>query len=204
MALTLITAPTVSPISLQQAKDHLRISHSDDDDKVQLCIDAATAYVDGEDGFLGRCLVAQTWQLTIDTFPEAEIKIPLPPLQSIVDIIYDNPDGDATTVASTDYYVDVASEAAWVTPILGFTWPTTLDAINTVRVKFIAGYPATTDSPPDLAGNVPADIKAGMLLMIGSMFENRQDEFMDNMEKFPFPFASHYLFRKYRIQLGMA
>ena len=77
MALTLITAPTVSPISLQQAKDHLRISHSDDDDKVQLCIDAATSFVDGEDGFLGRCLVTQTWELTIDTFPDNEILNPI-------------------------------------------------------------------------------------------------------------------------------
>ncbi len=204
MALTLITAPTVSPITLQQAKDHLRISHSDDDAKVQLCIDAATAYVDGEDGFLGRCLVTQTWELTIDEFPEAEIKIPLPPLQQIVSVNYDDPDGNGQTVGTADYYVDVASEAAWITPVLGFTWPTTLEAINAVRVQFIAGYPATTDSPPDLAGNVPASIKQGLLLMIGSMFESREDSFLSDMEKFPFPFASHSLLRPYRIQLGMA
>ncbi len=204
MALTLITAPTVSPISLQQAKDHLRISHSDDDTKVQFCIDSATAFVDGEDGFLGRCLVTQTWELTIDTFPEAEIKIPLPPLQQVLTVSYDDSDGNGQTVAPADYYVDVASEAAWLVPITGFTWPTTLDGVNAVRVQFIAGYPPTTDSPPDLAGNVPASIRQAMLLMIGSYFENRVDEFIDGMEKFPFPFASHSLLRPYRIQLGMA
>lgn len=202
MSLTLITAPTVSPISLQQAKDHLRISHSDDDDKVQLCIDAATAYVDGEDGFLGRCLVTQTWRLTLDEFPTDEIKIPLPPLQSIVSVGYDDPDGNGQTFSALDFYADVASEPGWIVP--NDDWPETLDAINAVRIEFVAGYPPTTDSPIDYRANIPASIRQGMLLMIGSMFESREDQFMDNMEKFPFPFASHSLLRPFRVQIGMA
>lgn len=202
MALTLVTAPAVSPISLAQAKDHLRISHSDDDAKVQFCIDAATAYVDGEDGFLGRCLVTQTWVLTLDEFPAVEINIPLPPLQSIDSISYDDPDGNGQTVAPADYYVDVAREPGWVVPVT--TWPTPLEAINAVRIQFVAGYLPTTDSPPNLTANIPASIRAGMLLMIGSMFEDRQDQLLSNLEQFPFPFASHNLLRPFRVQLGMA
>jgi uncharacterized phiE125 gp8 family phage protein len=202
MSLTLVTAPAVSPISLQQAKDHLRVSHSDDDAKIQLCIDAATASVDGEDGFLGRCLVTQTWLLTLDAFPVDEIKIPLPPLQQVVSIAYDAPDGNEVAIAQSDYYVDVAKEPGWVVPI--DNWPTTLDAINAVRITFIAGYPPTTDSPPDLVANVPDDVKHAMLLMIGSMFEGREDTLLSDLEKFPFPFASQTFLRRYRVQLGMA
>ena len=125
-------------------------------------------------------------------------------MQQVLTVTYDDPDGNGQVVAPADYYVDIAREAGWVVPISDFTWPTTLDGVNAVRIQFIAGYPATTDSPPDLAGNVPASIRQGMLLMIGSMFESREDQFMDNMEKFPFPFASHSLLRPFRVQLGMA
>jgi uncharacterized phiE125 gp8 family phage protein len=202
MSLTRVTAPAVSPVSLQQAKDHLRISHSDDDAKVQFCIDAATAYVDAEDGFLGRCLVTQTWLLTLDAFPLDEIKIPLPPLQGVVSVSYDDPNGNGQTILQGDYYVDVAKEPGWVVPL--DTWPTTLEAINAVRIIFNAGYPATSDSPPDLRANIPASIRQAMLLMIGSYFENRLDELVANVEKFPFPFASQNLLRPLRVQLGMA
>jgi uncharacterized phiE125 gp8 family phage protein len=99
MALTLITPPTVQPISLVEAKQHLRVVDNDDDDIIQLYIQAATEYVDGPYGFLGRALVTQVWQLTLDSFSAAhEIKIPLPPLQGIISIEYDDPSG--ATVAS--------------------------------------------------------------------------------------------------------
>ena len=201
MSLTLVTPPAVEPLSLAEVKSHLRVSHTDDDAMIQLYIQAARSYIDGEDGFLGRGLVTQTWQLTIDEFPTDEIKIPLPPLQSIVNITYDDPDGVSQTVSADDYYVDVAKEPGWVVPIAD--WPTPLDAINAVRVLFTAGYAPNDDSPTDLTANVPASIKAGMLLMIGSMYEQRED-LQQERETISYPFASINLFRPYRVQLGMA
>ena len=132
-----------------------------------------------------------------------EIKIPLPPLQSIVSIDYDDPDGNGQSVDPADYYVDVASEAAWVVPIAGFNWPTTLDGVNAVRITFVAGYAPPTNSPTDLTANVPASIKAGMLLMIGSWYDQREDLVVGTiMQKIPF--GSDNLFRPFRVQLGMA
>jgi uncharacterized phiE125 gp8 family phage protein len=203
MSLTLITPPAVEPISLTEAKAHLRVDHSDDDAMIQLYIQAARSYVDGEDGFLGRCLVTQTWELTIDAFPDNEIKIPLPPLQSVVSVNYDDSAGNGQSVAASNYYVDVASEAGWVVPVSGFNWPTTLDGVNAVRVQFVAGYAPPSSSPIELTANVPAAIKAGMLLMIGAMFERREDA-DGALNPFVLPTAAHYLFRPFRVQLGMA
>ena len=98
MSLDLVTAPLVEPISLEEAKAHLRVSHDDDDAIIQLYIQAARSYIDGEHGFLGRCLVTQTWLLTIDEFPADEIKIPLPPLQRVIEVAYDDPDGNGTVL----------------------------------------------------------------------------------------------------------
>src|SRR5262245_43660746 len=122
MAIHLITAPTVEPISLEQAKAHLRVDHSDDDAIISTYIKAARYAVDGKDGYLGRALVTQTWELVIDQFPANEIKIPLPPLQTVNSVNYDNSDGFGQLVAADQYYVDNVSEPGWIVPVSS-GWP---------------------------------------------------------------------------------
>jgi uncharacterized phiE125 gp8 family phage protein len=202
MALTLVTAPAVEPISLTEAKAHLRVSHSNDDTLISMYIRAAREYVEGEHGFLGRALVTQTWRLTLDEFPTNEIKIPLPPLQSVVNVYYDDSDGNEQTVDSDLYYVDTASEPGWVVPVA--IWPTPLDAINAVRIDFIAGYLPTTDSPPDLAGNVPFNIKAAMLLMIADWMENREETSSEPVNSNIFHSGADRLLRRHKIDKSMA
>jgi uncharacterized phiE125 gp8 family phage protein len=203
MSLTLITAPTVTPLSLAEAKAHLRVSHSDDDAIIQLYIQAATDYVDGKSGFLGRALVTQVWQLTLDAFPEDEIKIPLPPLQNIVSVDYDDAAGASQNVSALNFDVDSDSEPGWIVPHASFTWPTTLDAINSVRIQFTAGYLPNSDSPPNYAANVPFNVKAGLLLIIGTLYENREDNVAGVVIN-KMPFSAEMLLRRHKIDLGMA
>lgn len=75
MALTLITAPATPVISLDDARDQLRVipcgspATSPDDDLIQAMVEIATSELDGVDGWLGRALITQTWLLTLDRFP---------------------------------------------------------------------------------------------------------------------------------------
>jgi uncharacterized phiE125 gp8 family phage protein len=194
MALRRIVAPAVEPLTLAEVKEHLRVDHDTSDSIIQAYIAAATSYVDGEFGVLGRALVTQTWELVIDHFPVHEIKIPLPPLQSVESIKYDDPDGFEQILGTDQYYVDDVSEPAWVIPIIG-GWPTAvLEAINSVRIRYVAGYEATTDSPPDLAGNVPRAIKQAMLLHIGSFHEHREQNIV-GLTTMQLPFAAQSLLR---------
>jgi uncharacterized phiE125 gp8 family phage protein len=202
MALKLITAPTVEPISLTEAKEHLRISHSDEDNIISLYIRAARQYVEGPYGYLGRALVTQTWDLILDEFPDNEIKIPLPPLQAVSSVNYFDATGTELTVSTDDYYVDTASDPGWIVPV--DSWPTgVLDAVNSVRIRFVAGYPVTADSPPSLTGNIPFNIRAGMLLLIGNLFENREENVAGVVVN-KLPFGAQMLFRSHRVLLGMA
>lgn len=208
MALKRIVDPTVQPLTLEEVKAHLRVVDSDEDDIIALYLQAATDYVDGESGFLGRCLVTQTWRLTLDSFPtnigdpKMAIKIPLPPLQSVTNVLYDNTAGVESTVSPNDYFVDTESEPGWIAPVTGAAWPSTLDAINAVRIEFVAGYDPTTDSPPNLAANVPFSIKGALLLIVGSMFEQRQQ--VTDIQTFRLPFGAENLLRRYRIDKSMA
>jgi len=165
MGLVLVTPPASSPISLTEVKAHLRVDHTDEDTHIQLLIDAATTYLDGWTGILGRCLVSQTWDLYLDSFPtcETSIEIPLSPLISVSSVTYTDTAGDPQTVDSDDYTVDTITPPGWVVPDSSFSWPATMDAVNAVKVRFVAGY-----------SSVPAAIKAAMLLMVADLYENRE------------------------------
>lgn len=169
MSLTIATSPTENPISDAEAKAHLRVDHTDDDTFIGTLVDAATQYLDGPAGILGRALVTQTWDLYLDEWPANAIRIPLAPLASVTSINYVDISTEAETGwAATNYQVDTHSTIGWAVYASSATLPTLMDTINAVRVRFIAGYGA--------AAAVPAPIHAAIKLIVGFWYENRGDE----------------------------
>jgi len=200
MALRLITGPTVEPITLAQAKAHLRVDHTDDDLWITAAIIGCRVYAEN---FMGRALVSQTWELVIDEFPDdGDIKLPKSPLRSVVSIKYDDAAGVETTMSTLDYYVDTASEPGWV--VVANDWPTTLDSINTVRIQFVAGYAPSADSPDNLVANIPQSIINGILLHLGFMYANRESVVVGTtVAAIPWGGVDE-LYRQYRVEISMA
>lgn len=198
MALRLITPPTVEPVSLALAKQHLKVVDSDEDDLINAFIKSARGHAEA---FLGRALVTQTWELVIDEFPDEEIRIPKPPLQAIVSIKYDDASGVEQTMLAADYDVDTASEHGWVVPV--DAWPSTIEAINAVRIQFNAGYAPSADSPSDLTSGIPSDIICGMLLHLGSLYAHRETVVVGQTAT-SLPWGAEQLLRMHRIDLSMA
>jgi uncharacterized phiE125 gp8 family phage protein len=200
MAVRLITPPAAEPITLVEAKAHLRVDHSDDDTLIAALIEASRGYCEQ---WTARAFVTQTWELVLDDFPD-EIMIPMPPLQSITSVIYDDSAGIATTLSVLEYDVDNVSQPGWIVPAVG-GWPTAVwEGINSVRIRFVAGYNPGTDSPIDLAANIPQSIKAAILLHVGQLYENREDLVVGTIvNRLPSGGIEHLL-RQYRVALGMA
>lgn len=158
MPLALITPPAVEPISLAEAKLHARVDDSDRDTLITVFIKSAREAAEHE---LGRALITQTWRLTLDEFPCAEIELPKPKVLSISSVGYVDADGVDQVVSSANYTLDSAQLPGWVLPAENFDWPATRAIANAVRVEFTAGYgPAATD--------VPASVRQWMLLQIGA------------------------------------
>jgi uncharacterized phiE125 gp8 family phage protein len=147
--LTLITAPTSDPVTIEQARRWGRFGDSDDDTIAEL-IRQATAHLDGPRGILNpkRCLGRQIWELSSDAFPET---LPLVPVTSIVSIKYTDEDGVEQTVPTEDYALIAGDEETEIVLVTDASWPTLGSGTGLVRVRFVAGYSSV---PPQLVGDV--------------------------------------------------
>ena len=164
MALKLITAPAVEPITLTEAKAQLRVDGSTEDTQISSYILAAREYCEG---FQNRQYITATWDLWLDDWPSKDrFDIPLPPLQSVASIKYYGTDNTEYTLAVTEYFVDDKSDPGRIVLAYGKSWPsTTLRPVNGVVVRFTAGY--------GLAASVPQKVKQAILLLITLMYEKR-------------------------------
>jgi len=68
MAVKLITPPAAEPMTVLEAKAHLRVDFPDDDDYIAALITAARDYAEG---FTRRAFLTQSWLLALDHFPGA-------------------------------------------------------------------------------------------------------------------------------------
>lgn len=175
----LITPPAAPILSLVDAKKHLRVDFSDDDDLIQAMIDTAVAQLDpAAGGSLGRALRPQTWELRLHGFATRGIALPYPPLISIVSFKYDDMDGtEQTLVANTDYRILGLGtlQKQVVAPLYNRIWPNARPGPETVRIRFTSGYPAADpDADPVVLDTLPPPVFAWLKLYVGSLYENRE------------------------------
>ena len=116
-----------------------------------------------------RALMPQTWELTLDAFPDA-LELTRVPVASVTSLKYYDSTGVQQTLLNTLYTLDSADDAgfAYVVPIYDGSWPSTRVQINAVALRYVAGYAD--------AASVPESIKAWIKLMIGAMYESRSYE----------------------------
>lgn len=162
MPRVLVTPPAAEPVSLSEAKAHLRVTDTGEDSLITSFIAAARGWVED---FTQRALITQTWDYKLDAFV-GTMEIPLPPLQSVTSIKYFDTAGVEQTLASTEYTVDTAAERGLVRLAYGKSWPATHVQANAVTIRFIAGYGA--------AAAVPGTIKAACLLLLGELYARRE------------------------------
>jgi uncharacterized phiE125 gp8 family phage protein len=157
----LIEPSAEEPVSLQEARTHLRLE-SGEDDYIAGLIAAARRYCEA---FQNRVYVTQTWDLFLDAFSPGCIKVSLPPLQSVAFIKYKDIAGVLQTLQSSEYLVDSYSEPGLIFRAYGKSWPTAYPEVNSVHVRFIAGFGTAAD--------VPQEIKHAILLKVADLYEHR-------------------------------
>lgn len=163
--LTLVEAPDVLPVTLEEMKGHIRVTTDAEDDLIESFIRTATQKFDGPDGLLGRALITQTWRLTVDRF-DTKIKLPLSPLQSVASVKYLDGNGVLqTTTGFTLFGKD--TDAPYLSAAFGVSWPSPRSVGEAVQIDFVAGY-------GDASEDVPEPLREAIRLWAGHLYDNRE------------------------------
>ena len=177
--LTLITAPVGEPILIDEMKDHLRISIDDDDKDVERMIRVSRRWCEK---MQNRAYMTQTWDLYLDAFPRVPYELSRPPLQSVTHIKWFDTDDTETTVSTDVYRTDIYSFVGRINLKDGQTWDTsTKRTLNGVVIRFIAGY--------GNRASVPEEITQAIKLMVGHLWEHREETITERFQIVHIPFG---------------
>jgi uncharacterized phiE125 gp8 family phage protein len=152
------------PLTLAQAKSHLRVDFVDDDDLIEAEIAAARQQIEG---FLKQSLILQTWRYRIDFCWPREIRLPVGPLRTTtgLSIQYVDADGATQTLATTEYQVSLG-QTGIIRPAWSKSWPTLRPVMDAVTVEFKAGETRIEYIKPVFL--------AALKLQLGDLYANRE------------------------------
>ena len=213
--LQLNTSPTYTDlISLTTAKSFLRVTHTADDTLITSFI---TAAIQSAENYTNSRFLETQYTMFMETWDDVyvsnhyttslsngtylttggyvgkdglnQIVLPYAPLDSITHVkYYDSSNTQQTWTEDTDYSVNTfINQKGFIEITKNTTYPTLYDRADAIEIKFKAGYGATEDK-------VPEPIKTAILLILGSMYEKREDSVSR------LPKASEYLLDPYRFK----
>jgi uncharacterized phiE125 gp8 family phage protein len=180
-----LTEPATEPLSYSDVKAYLRLNDDSEQAFVTSLITVARQIVEGQ---IWRPLISQTWAMQFDY---SEIgtniyNINKAPLLSVTDVKYYDEDDTLQTLAASQYEVDIYGSPARFRLI---NLPKLKDRMNALQLNFTCGYTN--------AAAVPSPIKQAMYLIIGHLYENRQDV-VTGTQVHQIPDSSKYLLEPYR------
>lgn len=167
-----LASPAVLAVDLATVKQHLRFTTDSEDALITGWITGAKEDFERETGVQ---ILSATRELWLDAFPwQREIELPRPPLQTVVQVAYDDQDGNEQIINDSPlpYLVQNPQGAlprrgriALSTP--GVLWPQAAYHAKAVRIRYTCGY-ATADL-------VPQQIKTALYLLIANYHKFRSE-----------------------------
>lgn len=162
------------PVSLEEAKQHLRVFDGNLDTDIQGKLEAAVAYCES---VTGRALrISHTLTQTYDGWPCDPIQFDREPVKSITSVGYYDENGTLQTLVNTSYRLHQSSEAAahleWDDSFLS---PLTDSREGVIVITYVAGY-ASVDVVPFVA-------KEAVKLTLSLLFGNLDDRECANYER---------------------
>lgn len=202
------TQPVVEPVTLAEAKLHLRIDSEDDDALITALISSATRWAED---YCDRTFCYTQWTMRADSFygavgspvqfglradgnnvegrqgtvPNLDLELPRPPMAqagtaTAVTITYTpSASGTTATLDATEYRVDRQATPGVCRPLYGKTWPSHLVDQNSTTVTWWAGYSA------DGTG-VPPQVKSAILMIVSHLWSNRDAAAETALNEVPF------------------
>lgn len=189
-----IVWPTEEPLTADDCRGQVEAEVYDDPDvdpvddaKFLEWAGAAREYCEN---FTGRFIARRTVEVALDDFPTGAIVLPFAPVVGVLTVTAAGEEVDAELYTLDDY-----NTPARVLP--ASSWPGVTAATNTVKVRCLVGYSEDSDGP-----NLPKALRAAMLLIVGHLYNNREDSTDKAMATIPT--GADAIMRPLRIRKGMA
>jgi uncharacterized phiE125 gp8 family phage protein len=165
MALVLTSGPAVEPVTLAEAKAHLRIDGTAEDTLIASLIITSRLHIEAA---LGLALITQAWSYFIDAWPlGAELTLPLRPVDSVVAVKLYAADETVSIVPADTYLLDGAGSPPRLVRKASLVWPKPGRVANGIEIAFVAGF-------GDTAADVPAPLRQAILLLVAHWHEHRE------------------------------
>jgi uncharacterized phiE125 gp8 family phage protein len=181
----------VQPVQLPDAKSHLKVTDTSEDNLIQMYIDAAQQHIED---YTGVVLEPRTIVEQFDGWRGARaLRLRSWPINSVTVVTYWDSDGIDQTLDPLLYALASGTRPARLTAIDGAYWPPTRRSGAAVSVTVDAGYASTFD--------VPASLKQAILFLVGHFYANRESVAVD-IRGIPaeLPFTVQALCRRYRLK----
>ena len=165
MSLVMTSGPALEPVSLAEAKVHLRVDGTAEDSLIQSLIITSRLHIEAA---LGLALITQSWSYFLDRWPKSgRIALPLRPVAAIGTVRVYNSDGAAATLAPDHFLLDGYGLPPRLVPVAGLSTPEPGRLANGIEIALTAGF---GPSPAD----VPATIRHALLLLVAHWYEHRE------------------------------
>jgi uncharacterized phiE125 gp8 family phage protein len=163
MSSILLTPPAVEPLSLADAKAHLRVEHNDDDATIAALIAGARSHVEAQ---TRRALITQTWRIVRDVWPaDGRIAVLPVPLQAVVAARVRDEDGAPQAIDVQAFHADTAAAPAIVV-FAPWSLPAPGRKVAGIELDVDVGY-------GDTAADVPTPLVQAIRLLVAHWYENR-------------------------------
>jgi uncharacterized phiE125 gp8 family phage protein len=131
-----VAAPTTEPLTLDQAKAHLRVDGADDDEVISALIASARAHLEKACGvrFASRTGVV----MKCDAFADLA-RLPEVPVTSVASVTYVDADGETQTLSTSVYELRADGIEAAIVLKSGQSWPATQMG-SRITVTATVGY----------------------------------------------------------------
>lgn len=149
------------PLSVADAKEHLRVDIDTEDDYIELLIKAAWGYAEN---YTGRPMMPITVKQYWDDFPGRSFVLYWGDVTAITSVKYYDSNNAEQTLSSSLYRVDMLMDRARIVFNSTASIPSVYDRPNAVWVEYDAGKAA-----------VPDDMLHAMKLVVGELYEKREN-----------------------------
>ena len=176
--------PGAEPLTLEEVKLHVRITHDHEDTLLTSLIMTARMICEADTGL---ALITRSYSLWLDAWPVTTrrdwwdgvregadtgdsdtLLLPRPPLIAVNSILIYADNGTSAPLDANSYHTDTIRKPGRIVLRSGISAPAAGRSVNGIEIRYTAGFGATPQS-------IPAPLRQGMLQMIAHLYRQRGD-----------------------------